>query len=290
MDISLLKAILSAPELSVAAIGAMLIIFRNIIRAKFLARLTQEHSYKIINRIIWFVGVVTIVGALSWWSIRLYEIHINEGVQEKFSQDQSDKPVLKTKVLDKRIPDNQPGTNVSMAEIHLEYPEISGLKDKLIEKKINEHIKEMIGVNQQFDGRENLYMEISDASIDGDLLSVLAMGTFYAHDAAGAINQIVSINANVKNGEVVQFKDLFRAGYQEKINNLVNSWLSTKDYTSFFEGVKDDQCFYFNGNYLYLCFSEYEIAPGSEGIVNVPIKLDDIRGFISRNGPLAYFI
>lgn len=290
MDIPLLKTMLSSPEFPIAVIGAMLIIFRNIIRANFLARLTQDHSYKIINRIISVVGVVTIVGALSWWSIRLYEIHKSEGTQDQNSGIKSYKPIVEIKVMDEKIPDNHPGTNVAVAEIHLEYPQISGLKYKLVEKKINEYIKEIIGVSRQFDGSENLYMEISNASIDGDLLSVLATGTLYAHESAGAINQIASINVNVNNGEVVQFKDLFRAGYQDKINGLVDSWLLTKDYTGFFEGVKDDQCFYFSGKYLYLCFSEYEVAPGSEGIVNVPLKLDDIRGLISRNGPLAYFI
>jgi hypothetical protein len=133
-------------------------------------------------------------------------------------------------------------------------------------------------------------MEIVKSSIDDSLLSALAEGSMYAHGAAGATNIIASINISVKNGEVIQFKDLFRAGYIDTINSLAKSWFATQDYTSDFESVSDDQCFYISGNFLYLCFSEYEVAPGSEGIVNVPIKLDDIRGIVSKNGPLAYIL
>lgn len=295
MDLSLLKTLLSSPELGVACLGVLLIIFRNIIRARFISKLTQEHSYKVVNRIIWFVGIIAVIGSLLWGGIRFYEIDQSSKNQQQAAKsiqqvEQHEHPVLVNKVLDKKIPDNTPGFGSKDAEIHLEYVEISGSKDKLVEKKINEYIKGLIGVNHLYDGGEDLYMAVSKASIDENLLSVLAEGTFYGHGAAGAINQVVSINLNVKNGEVVQFKDLFRAGYQEKINQLANSWFSIQNYTSSFEGVKDDQCFYFDGSYLYLCFSEYDVAPGSEGIVTVPIKLEDIRGVISRNGPLDYIL
>ena len=48
-------------------------------------------------------------------------------------------------------------------------------------------------------------MAVSKAAIDENLLSVLSEGTYFGHGAAGAINQVVSINLNVKNGEFVQF-------------------------------------------------------------------------------------
>ncbi|MCW9642040.1 RsiV family protein [Klebsiella michiganensis] len=295
MDLSLLKMLLSSPELGVACLGVLLIIFRNIIKAKFISKLTREHSYKVVNRIIWFVGVIAIIGSLLWGGIRFYEIEQSGKNQQRVAKsvqqiDKPEFPVLVNRVLDKKIPDNTSGFDSTVAEIHLEYVELSGLKDKSVEKKINEYIKGVIGVNDVYDGTEDLYMAVSKAAIDENLLSVLSEGAYLGHGAAGAINQVVSINLNVKNGELVQFKDLFRAGYQEKINQLANSWFSTQDYASSFEGVKDDQCFYFSGNYLYLCFSEHEVAPGSQGIVTVPIKLDDIRGIISRNGPLAYVL
>lgn len=295
MDLSLLKAVLSNPEFGIASLAVLMLIFRNIIKAKILSKLTQEHSYKVLDRIITFVGIVAIIGSLSWGGIRIYEIHEsgkqkvqagnNNQTQEKIAP-----PLLIEKSVNKTIPDNTPGTHFKTADIHLNYVEVTGLKDTLIEKKINERIKGVIGVDTVYDGTEDYYMEIVKSSIDDNLLSALAEGSLFAHGAAGATNIIASININVKNGEVIQFKDLFRAGYTNTINSLAKSWFSTQDYTSYFESVSDDQCFYVSGNYLYLCFSEYEVAPGSEGIVNVPIKLDDIRGVVSKNGPLAYIL
>lgn len=295
MDLSLLKAVLSNPEFGIASLAVLMLIFRNIIKARILSKLTQEHSYKVLDRIITFVGIVAIIGSLSWGGIRIYEIHEsgkqkvqagnNNQTQEKIAP-----PLLIEKSVNKTIPDNTPGTHFKTANIHLSYVEVTGVKDLLIEKKINERIKGVIGVDTVYDGTEDYYMEIVKSSIDDNLLSALAKGSLFAHGAAGATNIIASININVKNGEVIQFKDLFRAGYTNTINSLAKSWFSTQSYTSDFESVSDDQCFYVSGNYLYLCFSEYEVAPGSEGIVNVPIKLDDIRGVVSKNGPLAYIL
>lgn len=295
MDLSLLKAVLSTPEFGIASLGVLMLIFRNIIKAKILSKLTKEHSYKILDRIIIFVGIVAIIGSLFGGVIKIYEIH--ELAKQKAKTGNNTQtvekvapPVLIEKSVKKTIPDNTPGTDFRTADIHLSYLEVSGLKDPLIEKKINERIKGVIGVDTVYDGTEDYYMEIVNSSIDDNLFSALAEGSILSHSAAGATNIIASININVKNGELIQFKDLFRAGYTNTINSLAKSWFATQDYTSDFESVSDDQCFYITGNYIYLCFSEYEVAPGSEGIVNVPIRLDDIRGIVSKNGPLAYIL
>jgi len=66
MDLSLLKAVLSTPEFGIASLGVLMLIFRNIIKAKILSKLTQEHSYKVLDRIITFVGVIAMIGALFW--------------------------------------------------------------------------------------------------------------------------------------------------------------------------------------------------------------------------------
>lgn len=146
MDLSLLQMLLSSPELGVACLGVLLIIFRNIIKAKFISKLTQEHSYKVVNRIIWFVGVIAIIGSLLWGGIRFYEIEQSGKNQQRVAKsvqqiDKPEFPVLVNRVLDKKIPDNTSGFGSTVAEIHLEYVELSGLKDKSVEKKINEYIK-----------------------------------------------------------------------------------------------------------------------------------------------------
>ena len=291
MEFSLLEKLLATTGLGGFCVGILLVIFKETLRAKFLSKLTKEHSFKIVKTIIWLAWSIAILGLLSWAGLRIQEI--NNGskkpeITSSINEDMHTKMLRKT--FYKEIPDGTPGTNVSTAKIHLEYVEVVGHSSKIIEKKINETIKSVIGINEQYDGTEDLSMFIKSASIDSNLLSILVEGTYYGHGAAGAANQVRSINLNIRNGEPVQFKDLFRAGYQEKINNIAKSWFSTQSYESSFEGIKDDQCYYFDGSHLYLCFSEYEVAPGSEGVVNAMINIEDIRGLISLNGPLAYAI
>jgi len=289
MNTSLLEKLLATAGLGGFCVGVLLVIFKEVLRSKFLSQLTKEHSYKTINTIVWLTWSIGIIGLLSWGGLRWVELN-KVKVSDSLQSVTSVQPNIILRVFEKQIQDSTPNTNVQMAKIRLEYIEVVNLKNRQVEKKINEYIKGAVGVNEQYDGTEDLSMFIKKATIEGDLLSIVAEGTYYGHGAAGAANQVISINVNINNGEPVQFKDLFRAGYQEKINQSVKAWFSTQTYENSFEGVKDDQSFYFDGSYLYLCFSEYEVAPGSEGIVTAKIKLEEIRGLISLNGPLAYAI
>lgn len=289
MNTSLLEKLLATAGLGGFCVGVLLVIFKEVLRSKFLSQLTKEHSYKTINTIVWLTWSIGIIGLLSWGGLRWVELN-KAKVSDSLQSVTTVQPKIVLRVFEKQIQDSTPNTNVQTAKIRLEYIEVVNLKNRQVEKKINEYIKGAVGVNEQYDGTEDLSMFIKKATIEGDLLSIVAEGTYYGHGAAGASNQVISINVNINNGEPVQFKDLFRAGYQEKINQSVKAWFSTQTYESSFEGVKDDQSFYFDGSYLYLCFSEYEVAPGSEGIVTAKIKLEEIRGLISLNGPLAYAI
>lgn len=199
-------------------------------------------------------------------------------------------PKLEYRKVSKHIKDYRPDTNVDVATIELEYVEVSGLGDAYLEKKINSQIQHRIGVNESFDGTEDRIMHIKSARIDGGVLSVVAEGYFYGHNAAGAHNEVISLNINVRNGEPVEFKDLFRSGYVEKINTMASTELTKTIPGNWFQTVSDNQCYYFDNSYLYLCFSEYEAAAGANGIVTVRLSLDDLRGLVSLNGPLAYIL
>ncbi|PBP43928.1 hypothetical protein CCL14_03010 [Pseudomonas syringae] len=199
-------------------------------------------------------------------------------------------PKLEYRKVSKHIKDYRPDTNVEVATIELEYVEVHGLGDAYIEKKINSQIQRQIGVNEAFDGSEDRIMHVKNAMIDGGILSVVAEGYFYGHNAAGAHNEVVSLNINIKSGEPVEFKDLFRSGYIKQINTLARAELAKTIPENWFKTVSDNQCYYFDSSYLYLCFSEYEAAAGANGIVTVRLDLNDLRGLISLNGPLAYIL
>ncbi|MHC8372730.1 DUF3298 domain-containing protein [Pseudomonas sp. MDT1-85] len=199
-------------------------------------------------------------------------------------------PKLEYHKISKHLKDYTPGTNFGVASIELEYVEVSGLNNTSLEKKINSQIQNQIGINENFDGTEDRIMHIKSASIDEDVLSIVAEGYFFGHGAAAAHNEVVSMNINIRNGEPVEFKDLFRSGYASKINSMASAELAKTIPDNWFETVSDNQCYYFDSSYLYLCFSEYQATAGANGIVTIRLSLDDLRGLVSLSGPLAYIL
>jgi len=309
MDISFLDNLLLRTGLGGVCVGIFFLLFRNLLSAKFLPVLSKDQAYKTIMSIVWMTFTLGVLGLGVWTWLQIVEINKEEASvsslaieepqlhsvknitsENSVSIKEKDTPHLVKRVFERKIKDRQPYTNVEVATIYLEYIELVGLHDATIQKRINERIKSTVGVHDGYDGTEDLFMRTRKASIDGELLSVVFEGTYYGHGAAGAANELECINLNIKNGEIVEFKDLFRSGYKQKINYLAEKWFDGQKIVNDFAGVADDQKFYFDGNYLYLCFSEYEVAAGSEGAVTVAIKISDIRDIISMNGPLAYAI
>lgn len=290
MDHSLLEKLATTTGLGGLCVGILLIVFKETLKASFLTKLSSTHSFVVVKSIIWLTWIVAVLGLLAWFTLQTLRIYEPKefipGITvttKKLHQ-----PKIEVRTLSRRIKDYSPGANVSEATINLEYVVVSGLGDSTLERKINSYITNQIGVNEDFDGTEDHEMHVTKASIENDFLSVVAEGYFYGHGAAGAANQVVSVNVNLQTGEPVEFKDLFRSGYIKKINELTSTWLSTRIPGHWFDTVTDDQCYYFDNRNLNLCFSEYQVAAGANGIVTVGLKLEDLRGIISLNGPLAF--
>lgn len=286
MDFYFLEKTLLAVGLGSLGLAFLLFAFKAALRSTLLAYLTPACALALTRNVFRLTCAVALLSLLAW--IALQVLGFGGAKQHETSGTQGLSPVkLSTRSLDKKVPDRHPGAREKTAQIHLEYVEVSGLADKIMEKKINDAIKAAAGVNEPHDGTEDIAMFVKNASVKGRLLNVRIEGSHYRHGGAGALNRVRSINIDLGNGETVQFKDLFETGYPEKINALARAWFSAQSYKSDFDGVRDNQCYYFDTSTLYLCFSEYEVAPGSEGIVNVTIRRADIRGLIRSEGPLA---
>ncbi|MFK3789912.1 DUF3298 domain-containing protein [Pseudomonas piscis] len=286
MDQALLEKIMAATGLGGLCIWALLVFYKAVVGAKFLSKLKQEHSFIIVNNMIKIIGGIAFVAVVAWASLKYHEIINNSQVISETMAPIT--PKIEYKTLSKRIKDYRPDTNVPIATIEMEYVAISGSGNAAVERKINAYIANSIGVNEIYDGTEDHEMKVAIASIEGQVLSVVAEGYFYGHGAAGAANRVISLNLNLSTGDPVEFKDLFRSGYVKKVNELAVEWLSKNLPGHWFETVADDQCYYVADGHLNLCFSEYEVAAGANGNVTIKIKLDDLRGIVSLNGPLRY--
>lgn len=92
---------------------------------------------------------------------------------------------------------------------------------------------------------------------------------------------------NKVTGKIISLKDIFKSGvnYTKIVNKEINSEIKkeNKENTYFFEGIKDDQNFYFDNKFnLVICFDEYEIASGSEGELEFTINRNKIEKYLKE--------
>ncbi|TKF06313.1 RsiV family protein [Vibrio kanaloae] len=287
MELDMLSELTKLAGIGGLSLGIVLLLFRRTLSDMFLSKLTKVHSYKVINRLISFTFVIATLGLILWFfeSTRLLEMMLKDSKSFQIA-DPTPKAELDVQHIkyDRINPYNTQWT----AEVDIDYVQISGLDNELLQKRINERLKHDVGADVEYE-QANWYIDVIRYTIEGDLISVLSEGTYYGH-GAGAGNIIVSSNINLKTGGRVFFKDLFIAGYKSRLDSLTKKYLNDQGYGMFFEGLDEDQCYYYNGQYLSLCFDEYEVAPGAAGSVTIDIPVKEIRDLISLNGPLAYAI
>lgn len=71
MDTDLLGSLGKIAGIAGISIGALVLIFRSIIHENFLSKMSQEHSYKITNRIVSFAGLLAVAGLVSWMYLKV---------------------------------------------------------------------------------------------------------------------------------------------------------------------------------------------------------------------------
>jgi hypothetical protein len=228
---------------------------------------------------------LALLGLVFWFVLQLKTGSASVVKSAEVAQANSPRLIIQKREEKKTNPNN-PEWKV---EISIEYIQLRNLGNIGTQKLINDTLIADVGADREYDN-ENWHYEVASHTINGDLLSVVSYGTYYSHGAAGAGNVITSTNLNLKTGGRVEFKDLFKSGYVEELNKLTLDELKKDGYGLFFDGLKGDQCYFFDGDYLSLCFDEYEVAPGAAGAVTVRLPLSSIRSLISLNGPLAYAI
>jgi hypothetical protein len=288
MELDMLSELTKLAGIGGLSLGIVLLVFRRTLSDMFLSKLTKVQSYKVINRLISFTFLIATLGLILWFleSTRFLEMMLKDS---KSFQIADSIPKAKLDVQHIKYDRINPYNTQWTAEVDIDYVQISGLDNELLQKRINERLKHDVGADVEYE-QTNWYIDVIRHTIEGDLISVLSEGTYYGHGAAGAGNIIVSSNINLKTGGRVFFKDLFIAGYKPRLDSLTKKYLNDQGYGMFFEGLDEDQCYYYNGQYLSLCFDEYEVAPGAAGSVTIDIPVKEIRDLISLNSPLAYAI
>lgn len=181
----------------------------------------------------------------------------------------------------------------------IQYPRIIYANDTFVESKINKMIADEFL-------RWNINLEhIEDSTWSGEficsydvvykvrnLIGLRFDIYWYGTGAAHGNQTVESHNINLENGEVFEFKDLFRSWSKDSIHDLVREKLMDHEcdcvWLDYEFEIGDDRYFYLDSSSLIVVFYKYEVACGACGAVEVALPFDEIAEFVNPNGPLSF--
>lgn len=182
-------------------------------------------------------------------------------------------------------------------DIDIEIPEIIGIKDKDLEKEINKMIKDKSiklydkAIEDSSKGKEAVLQTYVVKRNDEE---ILGFGLVTTMISASAYETVEYYNIDIFESKLLSLDDLFKEGsnYYEVLDNklieIMKDNMKNEGKSYFldqFKGLDDQSKFYINeDNKLVIVFNEYEIAPGSMGVVELEINTEDIKDIISDKG------
>ncbi|MCC7700357.1 DUF3298 and DUF4163 domain-containing protein [Janthinobacterium sp. EB271-G4-7A] len=176
----------------------------------------------------------------------------------------------------------------------IEYPQISGLPNKQVERKINDQIIEWAGVNSSHMSEhldhvanyEVVYIK------DNTLSLIMEDGGIYV-GAATSVSTVKTLVFNLENGERFELKDLFRSGYQKSLLSLVKQRAycdAEKVQMGEPTEIKDNQEFFIKDGVVTLIYQRRDICAGAYGPTYVSVEPSALRSLLNPNGPLGYLL
>ncbi len=204
--------------------------------------------------------------------------------------------------------------------VSLQYPEFSGIKNKEVEAKINEDIKNSVFKAAQDFKKEivcstesktaappcELIVEFKHFEIVSQkILSVGALYYYYIQGAHGSSVYVFS-NYNTADGSAIGWKSVFRSNsdylnniseYSKKelVKKLITGEDSFSDEGWIIDGTKPTQENYnsnvgFTPEGLAIAFQEYQVAAYAAGPQTVIIPYAELKSFIEENGLLGELV
>ncbi|MEG0855389.1 MAG: DUF3298 and DUF4163 domain-containing protein [Terrisporobacter sp.] len=186
----------------------------------------------------------------------------------------------------------------------LEIPVIYG-DNKEIEEKVNKQIKGdiMDYYNNSLKEAESFQedFETDNTNFSADVSYYVKKNTdkvislvlyFYKYSGgAHGYYEYVPYNINMRNGEVINLKDLFKndADYKNILNGEIKNQVDKLEKEQSAEGIydfksiNDNQKFYIQNDNIVIYFDLYEIAPYAAGVPEFTINIKKIKNNIKDN-------
>jgi hypothetical protein len=254
------------------------------------------------NRIIFIIVIIAILACvLAYSKYNSNKVIVEDTVKEDTVKDTKTPEIIKISSTNKKISEDSKYYTLSA-----EYPVIAGLADKSILKKINDKIKNEVDSRiQEFKdsasdadsyeadmGKNELTIGVNSYSISHGIINISMRVSDFQSGSAHPESYGYTQNFNTKNGEILDFKDLFKK--DSKYLDLV----SKKTIEQLKKNLKPDDSgliwiksgasanpdnyvdFQVKENALAIFFNPYQVAPYTSGIVKIEIPLSDLSSVI----------
>lgn len=177
------------------------------------------------------------------------------------------------------------------------YPRVIEMKNNRLEQFINRSIVNQAQqlINLQTNSSPSTVVEMLGTyevkNNQRDVLSLSLSNYTYHYHAAHGMTYINSLTFDIKQGKLVQLKDLFKPGsdYINRISSLVKAQISARQIPLLgeFTTIKPDQDFYLADKTLVIYFQLYDITPYVFGFPMFPISVYDLQDILVEDGPLG---
>ena len=215
---------------------------------------------------------------------------VPKALKTNHSQNQNTTLTIETKSISHPPREGEAESTEKNFGVHIEYPQISGLGNRALEKKINEAIRRFVGIDdtgEYFRAKDVTYEQIYG---EGDYLQFHF--SFWAEGGAHPFSSEKSLVLNVNSGESYEIADLFQPFGIEILTGMIRERLA--DYYLMGENAFDeynitgDTQFAFDKDTLFLYFSDCEVASCAAGPAKIGINLHKLKDIIKPNGPLSF--
>ena len=184
---------------------------------------------------------------------------------------------------------------IENTRIQMKFPEIQGLRNSEIQRRINDKIQDTVYKtiwNQGFD-KDTAIIITGNTQISlnrAGILSIVLRMRFKGGLITTGYLKIKALTFNLQNGEVYKFEDLFKNGsdYIERINKIVKRQIVEQDILLLkkFKSIERDQRFYLSTDALIVYFPHSEYTSDNFGILEFAIPYQEIRDLAYEKGPL----
>jgi hypothetical protein len=122
---------------------------------------------------------------------------------------------------------------------------------------------------------------------------IVELETYVYSGGAHGIGNQSYLHFNMKTGEVYNLAVIFKPGYKNELNKIIQARCDEKKQSDDFFVFNDarptvNENFYFDNKNFYFVYNPYEIAPYSSGYITIDIPIEKIENWIDKKGPLAF--